>query len=109
MLDTYKSVTLNASGNGTVTLAPDSFRTWIVETINVRTSQGPTQTPIPQVTVYLGSEGDGQILAQTWNGSRSTATGSTRVQPSQPLIIKWENGRPGSTATASIFGTMEMR
>ena len=109
MLDTYKTVVLNGSGAGTVTLAPDSFRTWRIQTINVRTSQAPTQTPIPQCTIYLGSQGDGQILAQTWNGSRATATGDTLVQPSQPLIVRWENGVPGTSATVSIYGTMEMR
>lgn len=108
-LDVYATVVLDASGNGSVSLAPESFRTWTVTSMSVRTSQGPTVTPIPQCTIYLGAKGVGNILSQTWNGSRATANGRTTVQPSQPLIVEWENGVPGSSATVSIFGTMDMR
>jgi hypothetical protein len=109
VLDEQGSVVLDASGNGTVTLQPESFRTWMVTTINVRTTQATTQVPVPQCTVYLGSIGDGQIIAQTWMGNRATATGNTLVQPSQPLIIQWTNGVAGTTATVSLYGTMSMR
>lgn len=108
-LDTYKTITLDASGNGEAVLAPEAFRTWTVTHLNVRTGQAPTTTPIPQCTVYLGSVGDGNILAQTWSGSRATALGDTVIQPSQPLIVRWENGVPGSSATVSVFGSMDMR
>jgi hypothetical protein len=109
VLDTSGSVTLNASGGGTVTLQPPSFRTWTVTTINVRTTQGVTQTPVPQCTVYLGAKGDGEITAQTWMGNRATATGSITVQPSQPLLVEWTGGVPGTVATVSLLGTMTMR
>lgn len=111
VLDTYGTVTLDASGNGTVTLAPEGFRTWIVTSLNVRTSQGVTQTPVPQCTVYLGSKSPGQIRVQTWMGNRATAGGGEPlvVQPSQPLIVEWTNGVPASVATVSLFGTMSMR
>lgn len=109
VLDTFGTVTLDASGNGTLTLAPEGFRMWRVTTMNVRTSQAPTATPVPQCTVYLGAQGFGNIVSQTWMGNRSTATGNLLVQPSQPLIFSWENGVAGSVATASIYGTMEMR
>lgn len=109
VLDESGSVTLDANGRGQVILAPESFRTWTVTTINVRTNQGTTQVPVPQVTVYLGSVGDGSIVAQSWMGNRSTATGNTLVQPSQPLIIEWTNGVVGSLATVSLYGTMSMR
>ena len=107
-LDETGFVTLNAAGYGTVTLAPESFRTWTVTAINVRTSQTPTQTPVPQCTVYRGSVG-GTIVAQTYMGNRSTAVGSTVVQPSQPLVVEWTNGIPGTTATVWLDGTMDMR
>lgn len=107
-LDATGSVVLNASGYGTVTLAPDSFRTWTVTAINVRTSQAVTATPIPQCTVYRGPVG-GEIIAQTWMGNRSTAQGETLVQPSQPITVEWTNGIPGSTASVWLNGTMDMR
>lgn len=107
-LDVSGSVVLDASGNGSVSLAPESFRTWTVTTINVATSQAPTEVPVPQVRVHLGGIG-GQRVAQSWMGNQSTATGSLMVQPSQPLVVEWLNGVPGSTATAWLYGTMTMR
>jgi hypothetical protein len=109
VLDKDGRVVLDASGNGTVTLQPEGFRTWRVTVINVRTTQTVTQTPIPQCTVYLGAKGDGNIVAQTYMGNRSTATGNITVQPSQPLLIEWTNGVAGTTATVSLYGTQSMR
>lgn len=109
VLDEFDNVTLDANGYGLITMQPEGFRTWTVTTINVRTNQGVTVTPIPQCTVYLGSIGPGQIVAQTWMGSRATATGRTIVQPSQQLLIEWTNGVPGSVATVSLYGSMSMR
>lgn len=109
VLDKDGKVVLDASGNGTVTLQPEGFRTWRVTVINVRTTQGVTTTPIPQCTVYLGAKGDGNIVAQTYMGNRSTATGDVTVQPSQPLLIEWTNGVAGTTATVSLYGTQSMR
>ena len=109
VLDKDGRVTLDASGNGTVTLQPEGFRTWRVTTINVRTDQGITTTPIPQCTVYLGAKGDWNIVAQTWMGNRSTAVGDITVQPSQPLIVEWTNGVAGTHATVSLYGTQSMR
>lgn len=108
-LDEQGSVVLDASGYGTVTLQPDSFRTWTVTGMNVRTSQTPTQTPVPQCTVYVGGVG-GRIIAQTYMGSRSTASGSPEtVQPSEPVVAEWTNGIPGTTAMIYLSGTMDMR
>lgn len=107
-LDEQGSVTLDATGYGLVVLQPDSFRTWTVTTINVRTDQAPTVTPVPQCTVYRGGTG-GPIVAQTWMGNRATATGHEVVQPSEPLVTEWTNGVPGSRATVYVTGTMDMR
>lgn len=108
-LDAQGSVVLNASGYGTVTLEPESFRIWTVTAMNVRTSQGPAETPVPQCTVYLGGVG-GRIIAQTYMGNRATAGGSPEtVYPSQPLVAEWTNGVPGSRATLYLSGTMDLR
>jgi hypothetical protein len=107
-LDATGSVVLSASGYGTVTLTPPSFRTWRVSGINVRTSQTTTQTPVPQCTVYRGSLG-GEVVAQTWMGNRATAVGDLWVQPSQPLVIEWTGGIASTTATVWLNGTIDMR
>lgn len=109
-LDESAFVVLDASGNGTVQLQCDSFRTWTVTSINVRTDQGVTVTPVPQCTIYLGDKSPGQIVAQTWMGNRASAGGSPLLlQPSQLLIVEWTNGVPASRATVSLYGTMGMR
>jgi hypothetical protein len=108
-LDQRKTVTLNASGYGTVTFQPEGFRRWNVTAINVLTDQGPTQTPVPRCKVYLDGIG-GRVIAQTWMGNGSTAGGSPEdVQPSQLLVVEWTAGVPGSHATAFLSGTMDMR
>lgn len=108
-LDAQGSVTLNASGTGTVTLQPDSFRSWIVTGINVVTNQAATATPVPRCVVYLGGVG-GRIVAQTWMGNGATAGGGdVKVQPSQQLAVVWTGGVPGSRATVYLDGTMTMR
>lgn len=108
-LDVQGQVTLNASGYGVVTLQPPGFRTWTVTAINVRTNQGPAETPVPQCTVYRGGVG-GTVIAQTYMGNRATASGAAEVfQPTQPLVTEWANGVPGSVATVYLSGTMDMR
>jgi hypothetical protein len=110
LLDEQGHVVLDASGNGTVTLQADSYRVWRVTSINVRTSQGITQTPVPQCTVYLGSKAPGQIVSQTWMGNRATAGGTPLIlYPSTLLIVEWTNGVPASTAYVSLNGTMALR
>lgn len=108
-LDEQGSVTLSASGYGTVTFQPESFRTWMVTGINVETDQGATQTPIPRCKAYLGGLG-GRVICQTWNGNGDTASGSPeQVQPSQQLVVEWTGGVAGSRATAYLSGSMSMR
>jgi hypothetical protein len=108
-LDASGFVTLNASGYGTVILQPPSYRTWNVTSINVLTSQGATQTPVPRCKVYLGGLG-GRVVAQTWMGNGATAGGSPiTVQPSQQLVVEWTAGVPSSRATVYLDGTMNDR
>lgn len=109
VLDEFASVVLDASGDGVVQLQPKGWQTWVMTIINVRTDQAITDSPVPQATVYLGDRSPGNIIAQTWMGNRATATGSTLVQPSQPVIVEWTNGVPASRATVSIYGTQSMR
>lgn len=108
-LDTQGHVVLNAQGYGFVIFQPESFRTWTVTSINVITSQGPTQTPVPRCRVYLGGLG-ARVVAQTWMGNGATASGGDiAVQPSQQLVVEWTGGVPGTTATAYLDGTTDMR
>lgn len=109
VLDEFGWVLLDGAGNGVVRLQPKGWQTWVVTIINVRTDQAIDASPVPQATVYLGDRTPGNIVSQTWMGNRAPATGRLLVQPSQPLIVEWTNGVPGSRATVSIYGTQSMR
>lgn len=108
-LDTYGVVTLNASGRGVVTLTPSGMLSWHVTLMAVRTSQTPTQIPVPQCTVYLNSIADGNIVDQTYSGSRDTSVCDIRIQHGSSLIFLWENGIAGTSATASIYGKQALQ
>jgi hypothetical protein len=108
-LNTYGSVTLNASGTGQVTLNPTAMMDWRVTRMAVKTTQAPNQTPIPTCTVYLGNVSDGDIVDQTWTGSRDVSDCDIAVPYGTPLIFRWEGGVAGTTATASILGTQALR
>ncbi|WP_333758795.1 hypothetical protein [Streptomyces sp. ISBFB 2968] len=107
-LDTYGSTILDGTGMGTVTLTPTATLNWRVTRMAVKTSQGPTDTPIPQCTVFLGAPSDGNIIDQTWTGSRDTSDCDILVQYGTRLYFMWENGIPGTSATASIYGTQSL-
>ena len=108
-LDTYGVVTLTGTGRGVVSLTPSGMLSWTVTRMAVRTSQTPSQIPVPQCTVYLNSIADGNIVDQTYSGSRDTSDCNLTIQHGSKLIFVWENGINGTTATASIYGTQELQ
>ncbi len=108
-LDTYGVVRLDAAGRGVVTLTPAGMLSWHVTRMAVRTTQTPSQIPVPQCTVYLNSIADGNIVDQTYSGSRDTSDCDLKIQHGSNLIFLWENGVPLSTATASIYGTQDLQ
>ena len=67
------------------------------------------------VAVLAGLEGDGNEGAHHGGlrfhpePDRIAGDRALGFQPSQPLIVRWENGIPGTSATVSIFGTQDMR
>lgn len=108
-LSTYGTVTLDASGYGMVSLSPSGMVDWRITRIAVRTSQGPMDTPVPTCTVYLGTVSDGDIIDQTWTGSRDVSDCDVLVQHGTSLITVWEGGVPGSSATVSLYGSQGLR
>lgn len=107
-LSTYGSVVLDGTGMGTVVLSPTAMLDWRVTRMAVKTSQGTTDTPIPQCTVFLGVPSDGNIIDQTWTGSRDVSDCDIAVLHGTSLYFMWENGIPGTTATATVYGTQAL-
>lgn len=104
-LSTFKFVTLDASGNGTVSLGPTGFgELWTQIVVSVHAS-----TNIAEATcrVYTGPSADAQYLSDaTTNGSTGDASSSIppAVPTGQNITAVWSGGDPGATAYLTLSG-----
>jgi hypothetical protein len=100
-----KSVTLDASGNGTVTFGVDwsSNHKWVINSVIVATSQLPTTSPYPTATVYLGGQQVGVSEGATWTGNQDVFTGVAEMT-CDDLNVVFTGGVVGSVATVIIEG-----
>lgn len=100
------SVTLDASGNGTVTIGPyRANQVWKVSIISVMTS---TATLSPQARVYLGSRAT--YLGGTYTGDNDSSEYAQPVilRRGQQIIVDWTGGDVGATATVNLYGLAEV-
>lgn len=103
-LDRFKTVTLDASGNGVVALGPDESRgpaTWVVDTVIWETSR-PGVAPIPRIKVTTNT-GDTKCLS--YDGSFGQGAGSATLTRGQSLVATWTGGQAGDRATFTVTGT----
>lgn len=104
------SVTLNSSGNGTLTFDPDSaHQRWVVTSVVVTDNQPATATVIPIATVALNSASittmsPGNQRGTTWSGNQDTFTGEMDVGPCDFLSIIF--GPPPGGSGASLSGVI---
>jgi hypothetical protein len=98
------SITLNASGNGTVTLGPQIAKEhWQVASATVSVS---TNVKESQCSVFLGTTPVSSTLyGQTETGSTGdTCTIGQDIQSGQLVIAQWTGGDVGSVATMTLTG-----
>jgi hypothetical protein len=99
-LDEAATVTLDANGNGQVSLGPLSSRvTWVVLGAAVRVS---TAVKEPICDVYNSSKGN--LLGGTFTGSNDQIGLQVTLRGGRILAI-WQGGDAGAVATLSITGT----
>jgi hypothetical protein len=100
-----KSVTLDGSGNGTVSFGVDwsSNHKWVISSVIVATNQSPTTAPYPTATVYVGGQQVGVSEGATWTGNQDTFSGVAEMT-ADDLNVAFTGGVPGSVATAIIEG-----
>lgn len=100
-----KSVTLDGSGNGTVTFGVDwsSNHKWVISSLIVATNQAPNQAPYPTATAYLGGQQVGVSEGATWTGNQDVFQGVAEMT-ADDLNVAFTGGVPGSVATAIIEG-----
>lgn len=95
------STVLDASGDGQVEFRAPPAGHWLVTQMTVVTSTADT---IPEARVYARAVGDPNLIEGTFTGSRDTSDSEHVVLAGTALIVRWEAGDPGSTATARISG-----
>lgn len=109
-LNTFGTVKLDGSGNGTVRIGPSvRGQVWTLTVAAVVTSTAGVPTAaVPQCTVFIGAQPtNDNLIDGTFTGSLN-ATGAVAGHPitaGNYIYAVWSGGDPNSTATLSIFGT----
>lgn len=99
------SVTLDASGNGTVNFDVWSANhKWAVDDLLGFTDQAQTTAPYPTVTAYLGGQQTGVAEGSTWIGNRFALRGRLEMTAADDLTVAFTGGVAGSVATVILEG-----
>ena len=96
-------VTLNADGNGTVTLGPSVPGTqWQPSTGVISVSSN--NSGATQFACYQGFISDATFLGGSLSGASDTCTFDLTLWPGQTIVGVWSGGDSGATAVLSIYG-----
>lgn len=106
------SITLDASGNGTLKFGPsDNNRgpqTWILDALLWKTTRAGApaagKAPIPRIEVYLDSTDENNVQARSYDGSFGSAAGTATLVGNQQIIAVWTGGQSGDVATLTVTG-----
>lgn len=100
-VDNNKSVTLDASGNGTVKVGPtNSGQLWHITRASVQVS---SNTKEPTANLWLGNKA--KFISGTYTGSNDTDDALNEYLGGTGYIMCiWTGGDPGATATLTIAG-----
>lgn len=103
-LNVGKTVALDASGNGTITLQPNSGPPiWHVKKVIIKTSRRG-QAPIPAFELYLSSQSPNNLQGNSYDGSWDESDFDLRIARGLSLIAVWTGGLAGDIATISLTG-----
>jgi hypothetical protein len=108
-LNEAASVTLNASGTGTVTLGPNSSQgpaTWHITGVILQTSR-PGVAPIPRAQVWLDQQIPASSQGLSYDGSFAQGATNLTIVRGQNLICTWTSGQSGDVASMTVTGTKE--
>ena len=106
-LNTSGSVTLNASGAGTVQLGPQAAETWQLASAGVTVPSASLSSP-PTIIIYAGSSPTpGYFVDGSYNGQLNNTgkVSGITIFPGQAVFAVFSGGTPGNIATLSVFGT----
>lgn len=103
-LDMSAAVTLNGSGAGYVTLAPDGMTVWVIHQWHVSTGTGPTDHSA--AFGYRGAVLPHRQLFETAQGGGDSGNFAARLRPGDTLVVVWSGGIAGDVATLNITGDL---
>ena len=105
-----KSVTLDGSGNGSVSFdVRSSNQRYVIGFIVVSTNQSPSVAPYPTATVYEGPQQAGMADGASWTGNQDVFRGRFVMDAGTDLTVAFTGGVAGSKATVIVEGINELR
>jgi hypothetical protein len=100
------SVTLDASGGGTISLVTDNaWQRWEIDQVIISTNQAATAIPVPTAEVFVNS-----VMSRvnskgaTSSGNQDIRNGMVRVGRCDVLNIVFAGGIPGTVGSVVIEG-----
>ena len=105
-----QSVTLNASGLGTIIFEPDNARQrWVISSVVVATNQSAAATVVPVATLAINTTSfatmsQGNQRGASWSGNQDTFAGSLELGATDFLTVLFTPppGTSGSTLSGVI-------
>ncbi len=108
-LNEARTVTLDATGSGTIKIGPDDSRgpaTWSIDGVIIQTNR-PGVAPIPRVQVWLDQQIPASSQGLSYDGSFAQGSVTLTIGRGQQLIAQWSGGQAGDIASFTVTGTKE--
>lgn len=99
------TVTLDASGAGTVEIGPDRAgpAQWHITGVILRTDR-PGEAPVPRAEIWLDQMSAGGLQGGTYDGSFAQGRTDLTISRGQRLIVRWAGGKAGDAASVTVTG-----
>jgi hypothetical protein len=105
-LNIGRTITLDATGAGTITLGPESApgtAAWHITGVIVQTNR-PNVAPIPAVQFYRDTATPENSLGLSPNGSFGQAVADEYFPNGSKIICVWSGGQAGDRASLTLNG-----
>ena len=105
-LNIGRTVTLDASGGGTISLGPESApgtSAWHITGVIVQTNR-PGVSPIPRVQLYRDTATPENSIGLTHDGSFAQAVADEYFPNGSKIVCVWSGGQAGDRASITLNG-----
>lgn len=97
-----RSVTLDGSGNGSVTFGPNRSP-WLIRLVSVKVSSNTNE---PTASIYRGTVNPGTLITATYSGAQDTDSdvNDNRLNVGEFYTCQWTGGDAGAVAVVAFAG-----